>query len=182
MNTTAQKSLVGAAVAAFVLGLAGPAAAATSIFEDSSGDVAHPVDLQSVTVVNEKNVRIVLQHDDLRRSFESGASGAVFLDTAPAQKGPEYVFVGGYFEGADYALIKTDGWKFGRRAVPPACSYEMHLDYAADVTRMRISRACLDNPGKVRVAVKVAGEQADGDIVRDWLGSRREFTSWVARG
>ena len=58
----------------------------------------------------------------------------------------------------------------------------MHLDYAADVTRMRISRACLGNPGKVRVAVKVAGEQPDGDIVRDWLGARRELSSWVARG
>ncbi len=182
MNTTAKKSLVGAAAAAFVLGLAGPATAATATFEDASGDVAHPVDLQSVEVVNEKNLRIVLQHDDLRRSYKSGASGTVFLDTDPSRKGPEYVFAGGYFEGADYALIKTDGWTFGRRAVPLTCSYEMHLDYAADVTRMRISRACLDNPGKVRVAVKVAGEQADGDIVRDWLGARCEFSPGVARG
>ena len=182
MHITAKKSLVGAAVAASVLGLAGPATAATATFDDASGDVAHPVDLQSVKVVNEKNVRIALQHDDLRPSFKSGASGAVYLDTDPTQTGPEYVFVGGYFEGADYALIKTDGWKYGRRAVPLTCSYEMHLDYAADVTRMRVSRACMGKPGKVRVAVKVAGEQADGDIVRDWLGSRREFSPWVARG
>jgi hypothetical protein len=182
MFSIAKKPLVAAGAAALALGLAAPATAATATFEDSSGDVAHPVDLQSVKVVNEKNVRIVLQHDDLRRSFKSGASGEVFLDTDPSRKGPEYVFTGGYFEGADYALIKTDGWTYGRRAVPLTCSYEMHLDYAADTTRMRISRGCLGNPGKVRVAVKVGGEQADGDIVRDWLGSRRELTPWVARG
>lgn len=182
MFSIAKKSLVGAAVAALALGLAAPATAATATFDDAAGDVAHPVDLQSVTVVNEKNVRIVLQHDGLRRSFKSGASGTVFLDTDPAAKGPEYAFTGGFFEGADYALIKTDGWTFGRRAVPLTCSYEMHLDYAADVTRMRMSRGCLGNPGKVRVAVKVGGEQADGDFVRDWLGSRRELTPWVARG
>jgi hypothetical protein len=181
MNTT-KKALAGAAAAAFVLGLAAPATAATSTFDDAHGDVAHGVDLQSVTVVNEKNVRIVIRHADLRRSYKSGASGTVFLDTDPSAKGPEFAFTGGFFEGADYALIKTDGWKVGRRAVPLTCSYEMHLDYAHDVTRMRMSRACLDQPGKVRVAVKVGGEQADGDIVRDWLGSRRELTPWVARG
>ena len=181
MFSIAKKSLVAAGAAALALGLAAPATAATATFDDASGDVAHPVDLQSVKVVNEKNVRIVLQHDDLTRSFKSGASGTVFLDTDPAEKGPEFAFAGGYFEGADYALIKTDGWTFGRRAVPLTCSYEMHLDYAADVTRMRISRGCLGNPDKVRVAVKVGGEQADGDIVRDWLGSRRELTPWVAR-
>ena len=185
MNNTAKKTLVGAATAAtaaITLGLAGPATAATATFDDASGDVAHGVDIQSVTVVNEKNVRVVIQHDNLRPSFKSGASGTVYLDTDRSQKGPEFAFTGGFFEGADYALIKTDGWKVGRRAVPLTCSYEMHLDYAADVTRMRMSRACLDRPGKVRVAVKVAGEQSDGDIVRDWLGSRREFTPWVVRG
>ena len=182
MNITAKKTLVGAAAAAFILGLAGPATAATATFDDAAGDVAHPVDIYGVTVVNEKNVRVVIKHDDLRRSFRSGASGTVFLDTDPSEAGPEFAFTGGYFEGADYALIKTDGWTFGRRAVPLTCSYEMHLDYAADLTAMRMSRACLGNPGKVRVAVKAAGEQPDGDIVHDWLGSRREFTPWVARG
>ena len=130
MNTTAQKSLVGAAAAAFVLGLAGPATAATATFEDASGDVAHAVDLQSVRVVNEKNVRIALQHDDLRPSFKSGASGTVFLDTDPSEKGPEYAFAGGYFEGADYALIKTDGWKLR----PPGCAADLLV---RDAPRLR---------------------------------------------
>lgn len=182
MNSITRKAVVGSAAAAFTLGVAGPATAATATFDDASGDVAHGVDIQSVTVVNEKNVRIVIQHDDLRPSYRSGASGIVYLDTDRTQAGPEFAFAGGFFEGTDYALVRTDGWRLRERAVPLTCSYEMRLDFAEDVTRIRMSRACLDKPGKVRVAVKVAGEQADGEIVRDWLDSRREFTPWVARG
>lgn len=176
------KSLAVASAAAFTLGLAGPAGAATMTFDDTRGDVAHGVDLESVTVVNDRNVRVVIQHADLQRSFRSGASGTVYLDTDRSQAGPEFAFVAGFFEGTDYALARTDGWELRRRAVPLTCSYEMKLDFAADVTRIRMSRACVDHPGSVRVAVKAAGEQRDGDVVRDWLGSRREFTSWVARG
>jgi hypothetical protein len=62
------------------------------------------------------------------------------------------------------------------------CSYELNLDFAKDVSRIRIARACLDRPGDVRVAVKAAGTQPDGDIVTDWLGGRRHLTDWVAKG
>lgn len=182
MNSITRKALVFAAAASLTLGPAVAATAATATFEDDPGDVAHGVDIQSVTVVNEKNVRIVVRHANLRRSYKSGASGTVYLDTDRTRNGPEFAFVGGFFEGTDYALARTDGWRLRERAVPLTCSYEMRLDYAEDITRIRISRACLDHPGKVRVAMKAAGEQADGDIVRDWLGSRRELTTWVASG
>jgi hypothetical protein len=58
----------------------------------------------------------------------------------------------------------------------------MKLDYENDVARFRMTRGALDNPGKVRVAVKTSGEQEDGDIVRDWVEARRDFTSWVRKG
>lgn len=185
MNKTIRKTLVVGVVASTVLGLAavtGPATAATSTFTDAAGDVAHGVDIRSVKVVNERNVRVVIQHRDLVRSYKSGASGVVYLDTDPSEAGPEFAVVGGFFEGTDYALARVDGWKLRHRAVPPQGSYEMKLDYVNDVTRIRLSRASLGRPGKVRVAVKVSGEQRDGDIVHDWLGSRRELTPWVARG
>lgn len=185
MNQATRKTFIGGVVASTVLGLAavsGPATAATSTFADAASDVAHGVDIRSVKVVNEKNVRIVIQHRDLVRSYKSGASGVVYIDTDPSKDGPEFAFVGGFFSGTDYALVPTDGWKLLHRAVPLHSSYEMKLDYENDVTRIRLSRASLDRPGKVRVAVKVSGEQRDGDIVHDWLGSRRELTPWVARG
>jgi hypothetical protein len=178
------KRLVAAAGAAAVAGMvavAGPASADIGGFDDAVGDVRHGVDLHAVSVVNEKNVRVVIHHEDLVRSYRSNAGVTVWLDTVPAERGPEFAFAGGVFEGADYALVRTDGWKLGRTAVPLACSYEMNLDYAKDVTRIRMSRACLDKPGRVRVAVRAGGEQRDGDIVTDWLHQRRAFTPWVRR-
>ena len=176
-------AVAGLALAATATGAA-PASAATRTFEDAVGDVAHGVDLQSVKVVNERNVRVVVQHDDLVRSFRSGASMTVYLDTDRGEPGPEYGLAGALFQGSDYALLPTvgDGWKLSRRALPLECSYVSTLDYAADVTRIRISRGCLDRPDEVRVAVKAGGEQRDGDVVRDWLDGRRSLTPWVPRG
>jgi hypothetical protein len=173
----------GLALAAFV-GAAAPALGATSTFADDRGDVAHGVDVESVKVVNEKNVRVRIQHDDLRKSFRSGASMTVYLDTDATEPGPEFAFPTVLFSGGDYGLIPTrgDGWSYGRRAVPLTCSYEANLDFARDVSSIRIARGCLDRPDEVRVAVKAAGTQADGDIVTDWLGGRRHLTDWVAKG
>lgn len=185
-TTSTRRALVataGLALAA-IAGVTAPATAATGTFEDARGDVAHGVDLESVKVVNEKSIRVVVQHADLVRSFRSGASMTVFLDTDRSESGPEFAFPSALFEGGDYALIPTvgDGWTFKRRAVPLTCSYELNLDFARDVTRIRIGRGCVDHPEDVRVAVKAGGEQPDGDIVRDWFDGPRAFTPWVARG
>jgi hypothetical protein len=173
---------VSAALAAGVLGLASPVAAAERTFEDARGDVAHGVDLHSVKVVNEKNVRLVIQHRNLRPSFRSGAGMTAYLDTDRTEKGPEFAFTGGLFDGTDYALVRTDGWKLAGHVTNERCSYRMRLDYAEDVTRVRMSRACLAKPDGVRVAVRAGGQQADGDQVTDWLTGRREWTRWVAQG
>lgn len=185
-TTSTKRAMIaaaGLALAAFV-GTAAPALAASSTFEDATGDVAHGVDIESVKVVNEKNVRIQVQHADLVKSWRSGASMTVFLDTDPAQPGPEFAFPSVLFEGGDYGLIPTkgDGWSYGRRVVPMTCSYELKLDFAKDTTSIRIARGCLDNPGEVRVAVKAAGTKPNGDIVTDWLGGRRQLTEGVSRG
>jgi hypothetical protein len=177
------KRLAAAASVAAIAGVAslaaGPASADTGVFRDAVADVRHGVDLRTVSVINEKNVRVVIRHDDLVHSYRSNAGVTVWLDTVPAEPGPEFAFTGGVFEGADYALLRTDGWRFGRIGEPLTCSYEMNLDYARDITRIRMSRACLDKPGKVRVAVKAGGAQRDGDMVTDWLHQRRAFTPWV---
>ncbi len=151
----------------------------TAVFRDAHGDMAHGADLWRVRLTNKRMLRVDLTHDDLVRSFRSGSSGSVFLDTDRSRKGPEYVFSGGFHAGTDYQLSHADGWRAAR---PVHGRYELRLDYAGDVAHIRISRAALGAPGKVRVAVVTGGEQADGDIVRDWLGERRHFTDWVARG
>jgi hypothetical protein len=186
LSTTRTRARLAAAGLALTAGMAvtGPAGAATATFDDAVGDVAHGVDVTSVRVVNEKNVRVVVRHDDLVRSFRRGASMTVFLDTDRSEPGPEYGLAGALFEGGDYGLLPTvgDGWRLSRRAVPLSCSYESRLDYAADVTRIRIGRGCVDRPDEVRVAVRAGGEQPDGTLVRDWLDGPRALTRWVARG
>jgi opacity protein-like surface antigen len=184
------KNLLGAAgavavAAALAVGALAAPAQAASIDRTDPSDVAHGVDLRAVRVVNgDRALRIVLTHADLRRSPKSGAGGAVYIDTDPNDRGPELVFVGGYFEGTDYQLLHTEGFGHKRWGAPAEGSYEMTVDYAKEQVRMRMSRHVLGRPGTVRVAVRVSGARRDGTSTGlvDWLGEPRSFTPWVARG
>ena len=178
------KTFIGVAAAAALAlgGFAAPANAA-SIGVTDPADANHGVDLRAVRVVNgDKNLRIVLNHANLRRSPKSAAGGAVYIDTDPADKGPEFVFVGGYFEGTDYQLLRTEGFGVKKWKGVVSGFHIMTLDYDKEQTRMRMSRKAIGGAGKVRVAVKVSGERKDGTDVVDWLGEPRSFTPWVARG
>ena len=56
-------------------------------------------DIHKVRVTNgEKQLRINVVHRDLVRSWRSGSSVAVYIDTDRDRTGPEYAFVGGTFE------------------------------------------------------------------------------------
>jgi hypothetical protein len=189
-NTTIRRLAAAALVSA--LGstmLAGAAAAETVVFKDAKGDLDHGADIRRVRVVNDEQVRVKVVHDDLVRSYESGSSIAVFLDTDRKRRGPEYVFLGGTFEGADYALLPAKGWKrAGDRQVPlHGGSYIMRLNYDKDTALIRFDREVLGNPRAVRVEVKTGGELApEGDQPAtngvDWLGEAKDFTPWVKRG
>ena len=172
-----------ALAAAITLGPAAPAHAATITVSDPQ-DTAHGSDLLSVQVRNgERNVTVVTTHTNLRRSPRTGSSGAVYVDTDRRDKGPELVLVGGYVDGADYQLLHTEGFGTEHWGDPVDGSHEMTVDYATEQVRVRMSRAALGNPGKVRVAVRVSGTRSDGTSTGqvDWLGEPRSFTAWVAR-
>jgi len=181
---------VAAASTLAIPAVSGTAAAATDAFRDARGDMSQGADIDRVRVVNgDERLRINVVHRDLVRSFRSGSSISVFLDTDRARQGPEYVFTGGTFSGADYALLKADGWKAaGSRQVPlRGGSYIMRLDYADDVARISIDQVILGAPDVVRVEVKTgaelvtaAGPAPSGEV--DWLGSPRTFTSAIPRG
>lgn len=172
------------ATAALTLGLAG-AASAASIGVTDPQDTSHGSDLRAVKLKNgERNVVVTTSHTNLRRDPRSGSGGAVYIDTDRGDRGPEFVFVGGYFEGTDYQLLHTEGFGVKKWGAPVDGSYEMRVDYDKERVRMRMSRAALGNPDDVRVAVRVAGTRNDGSSngLVDWLGDWREFTMWVARG
>ena len=102
------KTIAGTAVlsaAALTLGLAGPAHAASIGVKDPQ-DTFHGSDLRAVQLKNRvANVVVVTSHTNLRRDPRTGSSGAVYVDTDRRDKGPEFVFVGGYFAGTDYQLL-----------------------------------------------------------------------------
>jgi hypothetical protein len=170
------------AVSALALSQALPANA-DGIGVSDPKDLGHGVDLRSVEVEHGgRNVVVTTTHTDLRASFRSGSSGAVFIDTDPTDPGPEYVFAGGYFVGTDYTLLHTDGFAASTWGEPVEGSYRMRLDYETEQVRMRIARDAIGSPDEVRVAVRVAGSRPNGSNTRrDWLGEPRSFTDWVAR-
>ena len=164
------------------LSLAGPANAELYGIDDPA-ESGHGVDLLAVSVDNgEKNLKIVLQHTNLRRSHASGAGGAVYIDTDAENKGPELVFTGGYYEGTDYQLLTTDGFGVKSWGEPVDGFYILKLDYAEETTSMRISRKALGGADEVRVAVRVAGQRTDGSKVVDWMGKPRSYSLWLDRG
>lgn len=170
--------------AALTLGLAGPAHA-ESIRVSDPQDTFHGSDLRAVQVKHhQRNVVVVTSHTDLRRDPRTGSAGAVYIDTNRKDAGPEFVFVGGYFEGTDYQLLETEGFGHRTWGEPVDGSYSMRVRYGHDLVRMRVSRAAIGKPAQVRVAVRVSGTRTDGTSTGlvDWLGARRSFTSWLARG
>jgi hypothetical protein len=176
-------TLGGAALAtALTLALSAPAGA-DSVGVKDPADLGHGADLRSVVVDHGgQNVVITTTHTNLRPSFRSGSSGSVFIDTDQSDPGPEFAFVAGYYRGADYQLVHTEGFHHRTWGTPVDGSYRMFLDYDREHVRMRISREALGSPDEVRVAVKVAGSRRDGSSTApDWLGEPRSFTEWVAR-
>ena len=81
-------------------------------------------------------------------------------------------------------ILETEGFGWKKWGDPVDGFHEMKIDYAKEQVRMRMSRKALDRPRKVRVAVRVAGTRSDGTSkgLVDWLGAKRSFTQWVARG
>jgi len=179
-----RKTITAAAAIAGALTLGiGPASAAGIGVKDPV-DIYHGVDLRSVVVKHDKALTITTTHLGLRRDPRTGSGGAVYIDTDRSDRGPELVFLGGYFEGTDYQLVHTEG--FGRKnwQAPVDGFYEMTVDYDKEQVRMRISRKALGQTDEVRVAVRVSGTRTDGTShgLVDWLGEPRSFTPWVERG
>jgi hypothetical protein len=181
------KTVISAAAlsaAALVFGVVGPASAELYGIDDPQ-DTSHGSDLRAVQVRNgEHRLVITTHHDNLVRAPKSGSGGAVYIDTDSGDKGPEYVFVGGYFEGTDYALLHTEGFGHKKWGKPVDGAYTMRVHYAKDTVRMKMSREAIGNADKVRIAVRVSGTRTDGTThgLIDWLGKPRSFTPWIAKG
>lgn len=184
-NTMRSTILSAAALATAAMTLCQLApASADSIGVSDPADIYHGVDLRSAVIDhNANNVVITTTHTNLRASSRSGSAGTVYLDTDASHPGPEYVYVGGYYDGTDYQLVETDGFGHREWGKPVVGSYRMRLDYENERVRMRIARDAIGAPDEVRVAVRVSGTRRDGTSrgLVDWLGEPRSFTDPVTQ-
>ena len=180
---TSMRKITAAAVAlstaALTFGLSGTAHAEQYGIDDPD-DTSHGVDVLAMTVRNGKtNVNVITVHDDLRRAPSTGSGVSIFIDTDKHDRGPEYVFVGGLFEGTDYILLETEGFSQKSWGQPVENGdYILRVNYRTDEARVRMSRAALGNPGAVRVVMRAAG--SSGAV--DWVSQKRVFSPWIARG
>ncbi len=186
MNTTiASTAAALSAAAALALGVAGTAHAESYGLDDPR-DTSHGSDLRAVDIKNgEENLHVVTSHENLRRDPRTGSAGAVFISTDAEDRGPEYVFVGGFTDGTDYQLIHTEGFAASQWGDPVEHGdYIMRVSYRRDKVRFTMSRHAIGDPGDVRVAVRVGGTRTDGTSrgLTDWLGEPRSFTPWIAQG
>lgn len=166
------------AVAAALLSLAliSPAHADVQRFTDPRNDTSSSVDIRSVRVDNSTADRsavvVAVQQDDVR----IGDSIEIFVDTRPADPGPEFSISG--YVASEYVMHHRENWKNPGRMVPFRCGYRMRINEATDRTRVVMSRNCLGEPGKVRVAVLV---ERDASSTHDWAKARRTWLGWVSR-
>lgn len=150
---------------------------------DDADDSPHGSDLFAVSVRNGvKKLKVTTTHDNLRRSPASGSGGAVYVDTDQSDAGPEYVFVGGYFEGTDYQLLHTEGFGPKKWGTVAGGSWSMSINYRADTVRMVMSKKALGGADDVRIGIRVSGTGSGGAQHVDWLGKRNQLTPWVAEG
>lgn len=167
------------------VGLAG-AAHAEQYGIDDPQDTFHGSDILALQVRNrQENLIVTTYHSNLVRSYRSGSGGAIYIDTDKSDRGPEYVFAGGFFEGTDYLLSETEGFGPDKWGDPVENGdYIMRVDYKRDRVRVKISQGALAEPDQVRVAVRASGTRTDGTShgLVDWVGEPRSFTPWLDRG
>jgi hypothetical protein len=170
------------AAAALPIVLAGPAHAELYGIDDPE-DTHHGSDVLSLSVRNAgESIDVTTQHLGLRRDPDTGSAGRVYLDTDRRDRGPEYVFVGGFYAGTDYTLMKTEGFARKQWGHPLRhADYLMKVDYREETVRFRIHRPGVGNPDEVRVAVRVSGTRTDGTShgLVDWVGKKHGFTPWI---
>lgn len=175
------------AVGALVTALtAAPAAAATATVPDPTGDSGQGVDLVALDVRHatpKAPHRLVLRarHTGLP-DFDSGVFTTVtfWIDVDRDDHGPE--FVADVIPNAGgMRLLSVEGWNRGDPRVQGCPGMRARADVFTDgPVTLSVPRSCLDDPTRVRGAVKAVGQTPRDEVVgRDWVGGRRHWSPWV---
>lgn len=182
-RTRLRRSLLGTALALTLVGTAaGPASAERLGLDDPADASASLSDILAVTAVHApKKLVVRVDFAELEPTSDAGPSSlAVFVDTDPSAKGPEFRVATGLQQGTDYQLVRMEDWK--PVGEPLSCSHVVGLNFDTNRARVRVSRTCLGNPQKVRIGVKMTDLWDGSHPVVDWLGKRRYLSIPIASG
>ena len=168
-----------ATAAAILIASAGAATADRQTFEDQHGNVAASVDIHQVTVVNgsaaHHRVKIVVRQRDLRAGDEID----VWIDTRPANPGPEYR-AGAKANSDALGLLAVRTWSSrGHVVAAPRFVARSNAFAPGDRTVFLIPRGAIGDPGAIRVSARVQRQKPHG-WVRDWAPRWHRFYDWVA--
>ena len=167
---------------ALTIGLAGPAAAETTTFDDGADTTASLNDILRVRLNHGPGrVTVKIRFTDLRRHSRGGpASIGIFLDTNPDRRGPEFRLGSGLNEGTDFQLVRMRNWK--PRGNPKTCNHDLALQFRKDRLVFTVARRCIGRPDTVRVGAKMIDQFDGSHPVHDWMKGPRRFTARVAAG
>lgn len=185
-------SLAAAVIAALVpVGVMTPDAQANvARFNDSLTDQAGEVGIHWVALDNSTasvdKIKVLTRVGEIPSEPDgSPPLQQLYIDTRPANPGPEYRVL----TGQDIGLYRVDGWRDAGRYIAATCGGSAH--YGGYVGRypktgshynrifVSIKRGCIGNPGKVRVAVHTYFHPNRGP--QDWARARKSFLPWVSR-
>lgn len=177
-----RKSLVATTAVALALPLLTAAPSHAEVVAVPDGDDSTmAADIHRVRVAHrQKSVRVRVTFDDLRAAIEPGQGLSLWLDTDPADKGPEYRLVSGLNRGTDYSFFKVNRWAGTGRTM--VCNYNLKINWKKDFVVFAAARKCLGKPKTVAVAVKASEQATGGDPQVDWMAGVRTFSPAAARG
>ena len=170
------------AAAAIVAGAAGSAAAQTDIVQDPQDAGGAYQDIRWVQAKHATtHVSVTVSFTDLPPESTGGPSSlALYVDTDPGAKGPEYRLATGLEEGSDYQLVRYEDW--APVGDPLSCKHSVVLDHDQAKVYASIARKCLGKPVKVRIGAKMTSNWNPEHPTVDWMKKPRGFTEWLARG
>jgi hypothetical protein len=169
------------ATALLLVLIATPADAESVRVGDPADATPSPTDIRQLRVSHTAGkVLVRIRFVDLATGMDNASSSAsIYFDTRRGSAGPEYRMGIPLFEGSDWAVERTDGWRGTGDLVN--CRSQLFLVPRNDVARLWVRRGCLDHPGRVRVSVKMVDWSDGSHPVRDWAPERRGFTRWLSR-
>lgn len=151
-----------------------PAMADTKVFDDPVGD-STSVDISRVRVVHRDAVTVRV------RSAVPLAAGQIYVFWIDAGdgRGPDYRVAfranAGFEE--EIGVVRSFGVRPSRFVRCPGVRLRADI-FSDKPVSIRIPRRCLEDPGRVRVAVQFKDEITD---TVDWAADRRTFGPWVKR-